>query len=201
MVVEKRKQANLKFLQDPVEANRDNYFNERREASRTLRNKKGHYLKEKLDEVETNSMNKNIRDLYEGIKEFKNEYYTRYNSCWKRIEAWEWFIQSRWGGAGVKEGVRLELSPPTSEEQGGGKDKSDRGLVRVEFKTLDDKIAVMRNKNKLKGEDCYIDADLTKQEREIQQALRTRAREERGKGNIVKFSYQKLLINDKWVNW
>lgn len=82
-----------------------------------------------------------------------------------------------------------------------GKDKSDRGLVRVEFKTLDDKIAVMRNKNKLKGEDCYIDADLTRQEREIQQALRTRAREEREKGNIVKVSYQKLLINDQWVNW
>ncbi|KAJ4437152.1 hypothetical protein ANN_17287 [Periplaneta americana] len=40
MVVERRKQAKLKFLQDPVEEKRDNYFNERREASRTLRNKK-----------------------------------------------------------------------------------------------------------------------------------------------------------------
>ncbi|KAJ4432449.1 hypothetical protein ANN_21068 [Periplaneta americana] len=39
MVVERRKQAKLKFLQDPVEEKRDNYFNERREASRTLRNK------------------------------------------------------------------------------------------------------------------------------------------------------------------
>ncbi|KAJ4439470.1 hypothetical protein ANN_07594 [Periplaneta americana] len=40
MVVEIRKQAKLKFLQDPVEEKRDNYFNERQEASRTLRNKK-----------------------------------------------------------------------------------------------------------------------------------------------------------------
>ncbi|KAJ4446564.1 hypothetical protein ANN_13261 [Periplaneta americana] len=40
MVVERRKQAKLKFLQDPVEEKRDNYFNERREASRTLRNKR-----------------------------------------------------------------------------------------------------------------------------------------------------------------
>ncbi|KAJ4442155.1 hypothetical protein ANN_12021 [Periplaneta americana] len=39
MVVERRTQAKLKFLQDPVEEKRDNYFNERREASR-LRNKK-----------------------------------------------------------------------------------------------------------------------------------------------------------------
>ncbi|KAJ4431157.1 hypothetical protein ANN_19752 [Periplaneta americana] len=50
MVVERRKQAKLKFLQDPVEEKRDNYFNERREASRTLRNKKRGYLKEKLNE-------------------------------------------------------------------------------------------------------------------------------------------------------
>ncbi|KAJ4441048.1 hypothetical protein ANN_10898 [Periplaneta americana] len=73
MVVERRKQTKLKFLQDPVEKNRDNYFNERWEASRTLSNKKRDYLKEKLDEVETNSKNKNIRDLYKGIKEFKND--------------------------------------------------------------------------------------------------------------------------------
>ncbi|KAJ4427240.1 hypothetical protein ANN_24858 [Periplaneta americana] len=40
MVVERREQAKLKFLQDPDEENRDNYYNERREASRTLGNKK-----------------------------------------------------------------------------------------------------------------------------------------------------------------
>ncbi|KAJ4427648.1 hypothetical protein ANN_25296 [Periplaneta americana] len=79
MAVERRKQAKLKFLQDPVEEKRDNYFNERREASRTLRNKKRGYLKEKLNEVETNSKNKNIRDLYKGIKEFKNGYQSRVN--------------------------------------------------------------------------------------------------------------------------
>ncbi|KAJ4443973.1 hypothetical protein ANN_05762 [Periplaneta americana] len=79
MVVERRKQAKLKFLQDQVEVNRDNYFNERREASGTLRNKKRGYLKEKLNGVETNSNNKNIRDLYKGIKDFKNGYQARVN--------------------------------------------------------------------------------------------------------------------------
>ncbi|KAJ4429390.1 hypothetical protein ANN_21547 [Periplaneta americana] len=61
MVVERRKQAKLKFLQDPVEANRDNYFNGRREASRTLRSKKRDYLKEKLNEVETNISHRSVR--------------------------------------------------------------------------------------------------------------------------------------------
>ncbi|KAJ4446236.1 hypothetical protein ANN_12930 [Periplaneta americana] len=79
IAVERRKQAKLKFLQDPVQEKRDNYFNERREASRTLRNKRRGYLKEKLNEVETNNKNKNIRDLYKGIKEFKNGYQPRVN--------------------------------------------------------------------------------------------------------------------------
>ncbi|KAJ4434033.1 hypothetical protein ANN_16352 [Periplaneta americana] len=51
----------------------------RQEANCTLRNKKRDYLKEKLNEVETNSKNKNIRDLYKGIKEFKNGYQARVN--------------------------------------------------------------------------------------------------------------------------
>ncbi|KAJ4430619.1 hypothetical protein ANN_19208 [Periplaneta americana] len=79
MVVERRKQAKLKFLQYPVEANRDNYFNKRWEANCTLRNKKIDYLKEKMNEVETNSKNKNIRDLYKGIKQFKNGYQAKVN--------------------------------------------------------------------------------------------------------------------------
>ena len=70
-VVERRKQAKLKFLQDPTPLNRDNYHTERHETSCTLRNKKRDYLMGKLSEIETNSKNKNIRDLYKGIKDFK----------------------------------------------------------------------------------------------------------------------------------
>ncbi|KAJ4447933.1 hypothetical protein ANN_09942 [Periplaneta americana] len=47
--------------------------------SHDVKNKKRGYLKEKLNEVETNSKNKNIRDLYKGIKEFKNGYQPRVN--------------------------------------------------------------------------------------------------------------------------
>ena len=78
-VVERRKQAKLKFLQDPTQLNRDSYHTERRETSRTLRNKKRDYLKGKLSEIETNSKNKNIRDLYKGIKDFKTGYQTWIN--------------------------------------------------------------------------------------------------------------------------
>jgi hypothetical protein len=45
-------------------------------ASRHFRNKKREYLKDKINEPESNSKNKNknIRDLYRGINEFKMGY-------------------------------------------------------------------------------------------------------------------------------
>jgi hypothetical protein len=45
----------------------DNLSDVRLEASRHLRNKKREYLKDKFNELESNSKNKNIRDLYRGI--------------------------------------------------------------------------------------------------------------------------------------
>jgi hypothetical protein len=42
------------------------------------RNKKGEYLKDKINKLESNSKNKNIRDMYRGITEFK-DYQSRTN--------------------------------------------------------------------------------------------------------------------------
>jgi hypothetical protein len=54
-------------------------FEYRREASRHFRNKKREYLKDKCNEIELNSQNKNIRDLYRGITEFKKGYQPKTN--------------------------------------------------------------------------------------------------------------------------
>jgi hypothetical protein len=59
--------------------NGDNMDNIRCEASRIFRTKKREYLKNKINELETNSKNKNIRDLYRGINEFKKGYQPRTN--------------------------------------------------------------------------------------------------------------------------
>jgi hypothetical protein len=66
-----RKQAKLQWLLDLSEANENNLSDVRREANRCFRNKKREYLKYDL---ESNSKNKNIRDLYRGINEFKKGY-------------------------------------------------------------------------------------------------------------------------------
>jgi hypothetical protein len=44
-----------------------------------FRNKKREYLKGKINELETNNKNKNVRDLYRGINEFKKGYQPRIN--------------------------------------------------------------------------------------------------------------------------
>jgi hypothetical protein len=56
-----------------------NLRNVRREANRHFRNKKREYLKDKITGIELNSKNKNIRDLYRGITEFKKGYQPKTN--------------------------------------------------------------------------------------------------------------------------
>jgi hypothetical protein len=50
-LVDQRKQAKLQWLQDPSEINRDNLDNVKREANKYFWNKKGEYLKEKINEL------------------------------------------------------------------------------------------------------------------------------------------------------
>jgi hypothetical protein len=66
-------------LHNPIQTNRDNKKNVRNETNGTLRNKKREYLKEKINELERNSKNKNIRGLHRGINEFKKAYQPKTN--------------------------------------------------------------------------------------------------------------------------
>jgi hypothetical protein len=65
------KQAELQWLHDPSEINGDKLNNVRPEASRHFRNKKREYLQGKINELETNSKNMNIRHLYRGINDLR----------------------------------------------------------------------------------------------------------------------------------
>jgi hypothetical protein len=63
-----------------VAKSKPNHQNLRCETSRTFTNKKREYLKSKINEFETNNKNKNIRDLYRGINEFKKGCQRRINT-------------------------------------------------------------------------------------------------------------------------
>jgi hypothetical protein len=53
-LADRRKQAELQWLQDTSEVNGDNLSDIRREANRHSRNKKREYLKDKINELESN---------------------------------------------------------------------------------------------------------------------------------------------------
>jgi hypothetical protein len=78
-LVDRKKQAKLLWLQDPSVVKEDTCCNVRREASRHFRKKKREYLKDKITEIELNSKNENIKDLYRGITEFEKGYQPRTN--------------------------------------------------------------------------------------------------------------------------
>ena len=77
--LDERKQAKLQWVQDPSQRKVNNLNNVRLEASRHFRNKKKAYLKAKIEDLETNSKIKSIRDLYRGISDFKKGYQPRTN--------------------------------------------------------------------------------------------------------------------------
>jgi len=70
----------MQWLQNPNQSNVDNLNIVRCEASRHFGKKKmKDYLKAIVDELETNSKIKNIRDLYRAISDFKKGYQPRTN--------------------------------------------------------------------------------------------------------------------------
>jgi hypothetical protein len=66
----------------------DNINNVRCEASKNFRNKMKAYLKAKIEESETFSKIKNIKDLYRGINDFKKGYQPRTNIVKDEKSGW-----------------------------------------------------------------------------------------------------------------
>ena len=67
----------MQWVQDTSQNNVDSLKNVRREDSRRFGNKNKEYMKAKIEEHETNSKIKNIKDLYRGINDFKKGYQPR----------------------------------------------------------------------------------------------------------------------------
>jgi flagellar basal body rod protein FlgC len=74
------KRAKMQWVHDSSQSNVDNLNTVRRAVGRHFRNKKKAYLRGKVEELETNSKIKNIRDLYRDINDFKKGYQPRCNT-------------------------------------------------------------------------------------------------------------------------
>ena len=73
----KRKQAKLLWLQNPNDQTAEDLANVWRDTYVTFKIKERDYMKAKVMKLEENGMNKNIREMYKGIIEFKKGYQPR----------------------------------------------------------------------------------------------------------------------------
>jgi len=73
----KRKQKKLLWLQNPNNQTAEDFSNVRRNTCRMFRKKKRDYMKAIVNKLDENSKNKNIRETYKGINEFKKGYQPR----------------------------------------------------------------------------------------------------------------------------
>jgi hypothetical protein len=92
-LLDQRKEAKLQWLRDPSEINGDDLNNARCKASRYFRNKKRENLKYKINELASNSKNKNTRDLYRRANEFKRGYQPRNNLAKGEVSSCEFGIE------------------------------------------------------------------------------------------------------------
>lgn len=77
----------------------------------------------------------------------------------------------------------------------------DRQHTVATINTWENKMNIMKNKNKLIGTKIYIDNDLTREDMRIQKEILKRAKEEKEKNSNIKIGYRKLKIENEWYVW
>ena len=80
-------------------------------------------------------------------------------------------------------------------------DEKGNSRIVATLRTFEEKMAVMKGKSGLAGTEIYVGDDLTEQDRRMQKEVRDKAREERGKGKVVKTGFGRINIDGKWMKW
>lgn len=82
--------------------------------------------------------------------------------------------------------------------------KIRNNICLVELNKKEDKMEILKNKNKLKNygqNNVFINRDMTRKEREINARIRKIAREEKNKGRNIRVGYNKLMLDDRQYVW
>lgn len=97
--------------------------------------------------------------------------------------------------------LKKELQVEAEVEEAFWIGKGNRSILLAKLRSWHQKREVMIKKKNLKGKKLYIDNDLTKKERDIQQNIVDLAKVEKAEGAQVKIGYRKLQIDDKIFVW
>ena len=86
------------------------------------------------------------------------------------------------------------------------KPKNGKGMIVAECKSNEDKQCILRSKKQFVTTDggeerpVYIDSDLTREDREMQNKLRWKAKEMRQQGKDVRIAMGKLKVDGEWLH-
>ena len=159
-------------------------------------------IHEKMEQVEKKVENtidkigKRLNNLEEAEERRKQQ--EKRNNIIIKTAGNEKAVQTN-GRAEVEDILRsIEVDANFDQVRYMGKDWKGRNMLLVKMTNMEEKLKVMKNKKKLSGKECYIENDMTKEERQIQASIRRRAREEISKGNTARVGYKKIQINGKW---
>lgn len=131
-------------------------------------------MEEKLEKIEKQNRKNNI--IIKGI-DFQN-----------KTEGIEQFCKERLGTE-----VKIEAFQNIGT--------NERPMIMAKVNTWEQKVSIMKNKNKLRGTKIFVDHDMTKAESEVQKKLRERAKVEKSQGKEAHVGYQKIYINGECWKW
>lgn len=72
-------------------------------------------------------------------------------------------------------------------------------VIVAKVERVEEKVLIMRNKNKLAGTKIFIEYDLSFEDKKTQEEIGKWVKEMREKGLSVKIGSRKILINNVWV--
>ena len=74
-------------------------------------------------------------------------------------------------------------------------------MMITRCETFEQKLQIIKAKNRLNWSQCFTENDLTREERKTQAILRNMARGEKEKGKGIKVGYKKLIIDGEIWDW
>ena len=91
----------------------------------------------------------------------------------------------------LKEKLKVDVTVCATYEIG----KEERRMIVASLENFEQKMEVMKRKKELRDTRIYIENDLTREERRIQNEILKIARDEKGKGRRVRVGYKRIVID------
>lgn len=205
----------IKDLKSQIRSNNDNFLEEIRDLKKDLKEKEVKWANEKAELV------KKIGDLENKVGQLEikadNTDSAQIEAKLRRVER-VLEMQERKEkmnnivikGAKIgNENIKLQVEQLLESKLGVGncvtwaatRGNNENKIIVAGIENFERKKEILKNKHKLRGSNIFIDWDLTRAEREVQNKIVSMAREERSKGKEVKIGFQKIRVNGIWKGW